>query len=424
MAKLNFNISNFYVNILPLILFVYIIVIDSINGYMQEFLNIYTPVGLLTRGLILGLIFNVIFKKSHSNIVVLFKILTYVYLLAIPLWIVNDAQISLYEELNYFFKFVYFFVVLLYFYHYRNSFVFEKIIKYIVYSAFIIALLNIICFIFGTGIKSYGEDYGFGTKAFYVDGNSLGLYMVLSNCVSTWYAFYKKRKWMLAAIIITCGTMLIGSRTAIVGSIIVWVSMILYILLKSKDIIHMSILNRITVCLIMGGVILYGIYSMTRYISNFDTYTLAKFSVESAVSPRENLIKEGNKLISDFNILEPFIGKSRSGGINELGANFLSQGEKKSIEADFHDMILCFGWFFGGLMILVQILISVRIIKIFVKHPSSLTFSFCLFSILWIATSYMAGHGFNNTMLAPIIGAVYMLSIRICDNNYDRQINL
>ena len=372
----------------------------------------------------MALIFRVIFKKLHCSVAILFRILLFLYMLAIPLWVVNDARIGLYDEFNYFFKFVYFFVVLLYFYYYRNLFDVEKIIKYIIYAAFIIALLNVFCFIFDIGIKSYGEDYGFGTKAFYIDGNSLGLYMVLSNCISVWYAFYKKNKWIFVAIIITCGTMLIGSRTAIAGTIIIWVSTILYVLFKPRDIIHMSLINRVFICLIMGGGILYGIYSVTRFISNFDAYTIAKFSLESAVSPRENLIQEGNKIISDFNAIELFIGKSRSGGINELGANFLSQGEKKSIEADFHDMILCFGWFLGGLMILIQILVSGQIIMAFVKRPSSLTFSFCMFSILWIAVSYMAGHGFNNTMLAPIIGAFYMLSIRISDRSYDKRINL
>lgn len=302
------------------------------------------------------------------------------------------------------------------FYYYRDSFSIAKILRLIINAAFLIAVLNILCYIFDVGVKSYGDTYGFGKKAFFIDGNSLGLYMILASCISVWYAFYKRGGWLLKAVVITCGTMLIGSRASIFGSVIIWVGMILFVLFKSRDIIRMSWLTKLGFCIVIGGSIIGGVFALTKYIANFDTYTQARFSVESAIAPREQLIAGGVNVISHFDAVECVIGKSRSGALTEMGAYYLFPGEKKSVEADFHDMIMCFGWGFGGLMILIQLMIAWRMVRTFLRFSSSLSFALALFAILWIGASYMAGHGFNNTMLAPLIGAAFMLSVRIREN--------
>ena len=423
MPFLKNNIQRFYANILPSILFIYVIIVDSINGYLQGYYDLHTPIGVITRGIIFMLLCPVLLKRQFYIVTWLFRCLVYIYILSIPIWYIVGSQIDLSYELEYFFKFVYFFTVVLYFYYYRDVFKdVEWLLRLVIYSALIIATLNVMCFILDIGIKSYGENYGFGITAFYVDGNSLGLYMILSNCISVWYAFYKKYIWFIFAIIITCGTMLIGSRTAVLGVIIVWLSIIIYILFKHKDIIRMRTSTKVALCIMVGGVIIYDIVMITHYISTFDTFTAEKFSVESTISPRKSLIKEGAEIISKFNIVECLIGNSRSGGISELGESFLSSGEQKSIEADFHDMILCFGWFFGGLMILINIIICWRIISRYIKAPSSLMFSMSLLVILWLAVSYMAGHGFNNPMIAPLIGVVNMISTKVGERDNGRTV--
>lgn len=404
----------FYVNVLPVILFIGMVVVDNINGYLQEF-SVSVPISLLCRGGIFIVTLPFLFKPIYNGgIAVLFRWLMVIYILAIPIWILVGQPIDLVDEFDYLFRFIYFFAIFFYFYYYRNSFSIVTILHLIINAAFVIAVLNILCYILGIGVKSYGDDYGFGTKAFFIDGNTLGLYMVLSTCISVWYAFYKKGIWLLMAVIITCGTMLIGSRASIFGSVIIWIAMVLFVLFKSRDIIRMSWVTKLVLCIVIGGTIIGGVFTLTKYIANFDAYTQTRFSIESAVAPRERLIAKGTNIIADFNTIECLIGKSRSGALTEMGgAYYLFSDDKKSIEADFHDMIMCFGWVFGGLMILIQLMIAWRIVRTFLRIPSSFTFVLSLFAILWIGASYMAGHGFNNTMLAPLIGAVFMISDKI-----------
>lgn len=413
MGCLKINITDFYVKFLPQVLFVYFIVIDSLNGYLQEFYHAHTPIGVLTRGIVLLLVVPYSFKEENLFIYKLFRLLVGIYLCAIPLWYINASELLLYEELQYLFRFIYFFCLLFYFYSYKKYFSIKELFKLIVISAFIISSINIFCFLSGVGIKSYGDDFGFGTKAFYADGNSLGLYMILANCLSVWFAFFKKGKMWLIAIIISLGTMLIGSRASILGTTLGWLSMLLYFLFLRDNVVKFSKWNKLSICLIGGGVITCGIIVVYDFISNFDAYTIERFSIESAISPRENLIVLGKQVIENFNFNEMLIGKGYTGGMNALGKLYSSSVEMKSVESDWYDMVLFFGWLFGGLMILIQLFVLKGIIKAFWKKPSSLSFALFITGCLWMGASYMAGHGFNNTMLAPLLGVLFITSDRV-----------
>ena len=167
------------------------------------------------------------------------------------------------------------------------------------------------------------------------------------------------------------------------------------------------------VCLIGGGIIIYGIIAVYNFISGFDAYTMERFAIESAVAPRENLIFLGKQVIGDFNWGEVLIGKGFTGGMSALGKLYPSSVEMKSVESDWYDMILSFGWFFGGGMILIQLLLLKGILKAFWKKPSSLSFALFVAGCLWIGASYMAGHGFNNTMLAPLLSVLFITSDKL-----------
>ena len=353
--------------------------------------------------------------KNNFKYASLFRLLAVLYVSFIPLWYINGTRISIGIELQTIFKFVYFFVILMYFQYYKNCFSRDWICRVISVSAFILAIINVYCAITGSGNRSYGEDFGFGTKAFYADGNSFGLYMILSNCISVWYAFYKKRWWFLVAAIVSLGTLLVGSRTAMAGVVLTWLLLLLYFLIKKDRMVRLSAFSKLSICLIGGGGVGYMLVKMIQFISTFDTYTLTKFTVESALSSREHLISLGTKVIRDFNLMELFIGKSHSGGMKAVGAMYSSEVELKSMETDWLDMILYYGWGFGVLMIVLQLLIFKSLVTPFIKTRTSLNFTLVIIAMLWMGTSWMAGHAFNNTMLAPLFAILLLL----CDNKYD-----
>lgn len=410
MVSLSVNKQNFYLKVFPEILFIFLIFIDSINGYLQEFVGLYTPIGVFSRSVVLLFCIKFLFVVKHNILLLLFKILLYLYILSLPIWYLYGSPINLYSELNYLFRFIYFFSILFFFYYFRNEFDAFKIVKLIVWASFIIASINIFCFLFNTGIRSYGDDFGFGIKAFYADGNSLGLYMIMSLSLSIWYTFYKKGIYFLISIVITIGTMLIGSRASIFGSILSWVLVVVYFIFRKDRYVSMSKVLKLFFCVFFGGGMIFVGIKIMDFISSFDAYTMERFTIGSIVSPRAKLIDAAKTIISNFDFVQDLIGNGKSGALNLLGSEYLSSGMEKSVEADFHDMILSFGWIFGGMMIILQISIVASIVYSFFKHKNSLTYTLSVIMVMWIAASYMAGHGFNNTMLAPLVGAFYMLS--------------
>lgn len=420
MNLLKINITNFYIGTLPRILFFYFILIDSINGYFQEFVGVHTPIGIIARGIILLITFPCIIKTWKLALNRLFIGAIVLYVFALPIWIVTNQEVILSKELSNIFRIIYFFSILFYFYRYKDLFSIEELIKYVVLSAFIISCVNLSCFVLDIGIKSYGENFGFGTKAFYTDGNSLGLYMILSTCLSVWYAFYRKKCiYILVTIMISIGTMLIGSRASIVGVLVSWGGLLLYFLLFNDRIVHNSKITKVLILLIGGGGVIYILYSIFQFIASFDAYTIDRFRLSSALSPRESLLTISDQIVSEYNFMEILFGKSFSGGLSAVGKLYSSSLELKSVEADFNDAILSYGWFFGGIMLLLQLLIFRKLVCSYFKDPTSISFVLFLVGILWLGASYMAGHGFNNTMLAPLLGVFYILSDRIVNNYYD-----
>ena len=404
----------YYTKYLPLILFFGLIVIDSINGYAQANLGTYYPIGVISRGLIMLSIIPYTLKNDLKY-ASFFRLLAVLYVSFIPLWYISGTGINIGMEMQNIFKFVYFFTILMYFQHYKNCFSPDWICRIISLTAMVLAIINIYCAITGSGNKSYGEDFGFGTKAFYADGNSFGLYMILSNCISVWYAFYKKHWWFLVAVIVSLGTLLVGSRTAMAGVVLTWALLLFYFLIKKDRMVRLPAFSKLSICLIGGGCVGYMLVKMIQFISTFDTYTLTKFTLESAISSREHLILLGTQVIRNFNFMELFIGKSYSGGMRVVGAMYASDVEFKSMETDWLDMILYYGWGFGVLMIVLQLLIFKNLVTPFIKSKSSLNFTLLIIAMLWMGTSWMAGHAFNNTMLAPLFAVLLLLS----DNKYD-----
>lgn len=98
MVSLRINLLNFYVVFLPRVLFICFIVIDSLNGYLQEFYNLHTPIGVLSRGIMLLLISSCVFVKINLFIYKLFKLLVWVYLFAISFMVYKWIRIDIFSR--------------------------------------------------------------------------------------------------------------------------------------------------------------------------------------------------------------------------------------------------------------------------------------------------------------------------------------
>ncbi len=406
--------NKFYTETVPQILFLWSIIIDSVNGAFQAFFGIHLPIGIIFRGAMLILLFPKGFYLKGNGYNKFFLLLTGAYILCMLAWLMVGNNFSITEEAGILFRFIYFFVVLFYFYHYRNAFDKRKITAYVVIAATLVAVTNIYCFATDNGIKSYDNEFGFGVKAFFADGNSLGLYMVLSLCLAIWNAYYRRGiQWWLCAIVITAGTLLIGTRAALMGPIAAWAAIVLFCTFTRDRLVRMSFLKRLLVVAMTAVTIIYAIIPLLEFLMTFSGFYMDKFSKEALVSPREALISEGIKVIDRYEGHELVIGNGVSGGLYALGELYDSDGAVKSIEADFYDAILSYGWWFGSLMILINVVLACKLIFPAFRRLNSLTFTTAMIGAVWLFAAYIAGHGFFNTMLAPILGLTLVLA-----NNY------
>lgn len=416
MLRLSLNrFYNLQSGLLLKILLIYAIVIDNINGYTQD-IGIDTPIGIIFRGVILLLLIIPVLKCGGGWIKVFFITIILIYILCIPLWFLSGGWFSFGAEFTYLFKLIYFFVIVLFFYNNIHLVNLKKCIKIAFYSGFYVGALNIFCFVSGLGVKSYGENFGFGTKAFYADGNSIGLLMIMLLPLMIWYCFKTNRaKYFLMTLVATVGTLLIGSRAAIGGVVLSWCVLLPYFSIFKDRFISISRWAKLVTLSIGGTIIGIIIYALVIFIATFDSFTLEKFSIESIASPREVLIETGKDVYNSRYGLEYFIGEGFSGGTLSLGAIYGGTNIKtKIIEADNHDLLLQFGYGFGGIMILFHFLFFIIIfVRPYFKNRNSLSLTLLIVGSIWYFASIMAGHGFYNTALTPLIAMYVVISYKL-----------
>lgn len=399
-------------SVLDKLLFILLIVsipIDSLNGYFQVIVGKNLPISILFRGIILIYLLRYIgYCRWKLILQKLFSVIFLFYLFSFAIWSLFNSDFSFPDELSSLFKILYFWSVIFFFIKYRLNCDNLTILKTVTISSLLIAIINILCFFCGWGIVSYGEDFSRGTSAFYVDGNALGMYMILSLVFAIYYAFVQgKFKWYIVAFIITFGTMLIGSRTGLIGTIGIWFTLLVYFFFSKM---RKSVSTQIVIFVLLIGFI-FSISHYFSYLINMNSFSEERFSQEALLSPRERLKKAGWEVIYDYEGYELIVGKGRSGATNVLG-NSLRLFEPKGVESDFQDQILYYGWGLGSAFCLLYMGIVISFIRAWMKSKVSINLIVVFVGILWLFMSYMGGHGFANVQIAPILGCCFALLTR------------
>lgn len=403
------NINRFYLETLPRILFLYSILVDCINGILQESYNIILPIAVIYRAIIILWLLPFIFKNIRFWGNKLIISILIIYCCALFLWpIISDTLILF--EINYFVRILYFYVILLYFYYYRNEWDESKLVKMVVNYGCYVSIIIIFCFFSGLGYESYGENFGFGTKGFFIAGNDLGLTLLFTLGLGI-YSFLINRRlssgMKLISIIIAC--FFIGSRAGWFGSFLLIFFSMLYCILKKDYTIKLSLDKRIFILLLF---VLLGGYLMGQvldFIYSLDSYVLDKISLEGIINARTSLIVSAQKIISDFGIISSFIGN----GVYNLfrfNAELLgTNGDYRMIEADYYEIIGAFGYVLGGLILILYIVFFLKSFVTFMRCPIFKNYICCMLLMLFLGISYNAGHAITNTMLAPIYAVVVVL---------------
>lgn len=296
------------------------IFIDSLNGYMQISLGIYTPIGILYRGILSLLLLGYVNVHAPSiGFKQLYIIAFSIYVVMLPFWDIFSGVSGIGQNIVFLLKFLYGFVLYCFFLSLKNRVKSVHLVNILINTSVLICCLNIVCLLLGIGNYTYkGEQFGY--KAFYVDGNSLGIYLVMNLGLSIWHSLVSKRWWSWAkTIVITLGTLIVASRAAIGGTFLIWGCIVFYITFVKEKYIVISKFRR----LLLGGVIIGGLVGLLVVIvgvlENSGALMLERFTIEAASSPRGKLLFAWNDVVEKYDCIEWLLGVGPTVGRESLG---------------------------------------------------------------------------------------------------------
>lgn len=376
----------FFVLLFPL-------VIDCLNGLLQIKLGVESPIGVLYRGSII--IFSLKFLKNS-------RIKNYIYILLILyishiIYTLSMGYFSI-SEFSAFSKilYAYFVYIILNRIGINRQ---DKIANYAVLYGVGAAIVIIYCFIFKTGIPSYGDNF-YGTRGLFIAINDLGLSMLLMNTIACYYyQITHKRSYLFSILIISISLTMIGSMTTMIGS-----GLILFLLFISITFIPFSDFKASkkikTVAFVIAGLIIcIAINKIINIIIN-DPYLSVKYADITdnftKISGRDYLIDAGNYALSSFNIFDWLFGKSSS--FSEIIAQQTHQGQMRGVEVDPYDLVGTYGSILTIAIIYPSLKYLIKGIKCFLKTKKLYYYWFCLALGIYIGHSIYGGHAYTSPL--------------------------
>ena len=415
------RLEDFKVRIFPYILIVFAVVVDSINGFMQDILHISTPIGqifrfsviLYTAGFILKLTGN--FKKLISATV-------FVYSLGLPIWLMNEPNFSMGTEISYFLKIFLYYCIASYFYVNKYNFD-NKYLAHLINTASVVsALLIIFCGVTGLGKSTYTVgDLQIGSKGFFIAGNDVGLYMnicLIGTIVNL--IFFNRFRQILIILFVYIGNLATTSRVGMIGSTLTVIVFFCFLVLKKTPPLKVKKLylsiTKVMFFLCISGIIIGGV----TFISQND-YLIDKFSTDSSFNPRQLLLNAANESIDNMTGIQLLVGRSFPGSMITVGKAYnlsIYEEHAKSVEAEYHETISAYGYLLGGLIMLTFVYPVAASIWMWIKRRSFPRFWNMVSCVLFLGVGIISGHAFSNSMVFPVLSIIFITAL-----NYDKSQN-
>lgn len=403
-------------NLLLRLIFPISIIVDLINGFCHHRLGVSIPIGVLLRSIILFLLFYSI-KSIHHTIGKSYLMIVFiVYIICLFSWVINaqiniltDISVDIGVELNVFVRILYVFLLIIYMCGINDSL--RKDIEILILNyGFFIGTCITISYITGFGQNSYGENYGFGTKSFFIAGNDIGITLLYSGIIASIQTFSNfKYKTLIKYIIIIIGCVLIGSRVGMLGAgLLLCISLLYYIFYFHPQTSTAKLYKKLTVFFAIPIASYFVGVAVVELISIFDQYTIDRLSLDSILSARDNFIENAKEYISSLTGLSWLIGNGRGVYANIIASDLNKGLELKIAEADYFDIIGSFGFVLGWALLFPFIIFTLQSINQFIKHKNYYNFCIVFVTMSFVFIGYTAGHCIANVMVAPIYA--YMIS--------------
>ena len=373
------------------------ILIDNINGYLQVKYDVYSYVGVVFRLIVFFILLKYVLRHKIAlsiSILITFSLFS---LFVSWNYLYNTSIVKEIDQIS---NILYLYLFVIYFFYEGPRFEARKIFKYVHYYGFTIALIIVICFIFDIGNKSYGEDYGFGTKGFFKAGNDLGLSLIFTLCFS--FLYHKKYSdnnyTLLRSLLIAISCVLIGSRAGMILSFVITLYYLIYLgYSRSK--------YRVFVVFI---VVILMPYMLFKLYSLFDEYTLNRLTLEGFSSARIDLVIIAKQHIDSFDEISFVIGKGASSLLRYVG-NSYNYGEYRAVEQDYYEIVGSYGYGISVLIFSPFIFETLCALNKWFKQSNLDNSFYLMMSVLFLLIGYLAGHAIKNVMLAPLYGILYSI---------------
>lgn len=386
------------------------VVIDQINGYLQVQRGIHLPIAVAYRGAMIVLLMPYVLRAHDNHFFRLAAVSVLAFVIALPFWAISVQEFSLVAELTAFVKITYLLIVLIFMAEASKSVSITLVVNFVITYGALVSTIIVLAFYGGFGFPSYGENYGFGTKAFFKAGNDLGLTLLVCICVCFWeLTRTDKLSYLLIASLIGFGALLIGSRATLFCVPLLFSITLMHLIFRRRlGRLRGSIKPLFYLMLVLfmaTGSVLLAIW-FVREVA--DSYFLAKLDLNAIANPRAMLLSAAEASISNFSLAEHLLGRGMTGSTDYIGA-YLRLGIPRMAEADAHDMISSYGWILGPMLLLIYPLLTLKAYKRWAATSSFGDFILLITFGMLLLHSLLAGHVLLNTMLAPVVGSLYVL---------------
>ncbi len=261
----------------------------------------------------------------------------------------------------------------------------------------ITAVILVGSFVSGSGFHTYGEGT-FGVKGFFAAGNGLGIFMGAGLLLSIYYWNLTRERYSLElSLLILFGTIVIGSKTALLLSLVGFVSIV--VLLGNA----ILILSMFFLALIVIGTYFNEIIKL--FVTVFDVILFRLENSDSILSwvfsNRDNYFIEAIDTVSfeNYLLIRLFIG---FGAYISFRDPYGFYSTIDILESDIVDLF----FMYGAIMVAFYIVFVIKGIYQGILYRN---FFLTLIFTLLMGHSFMAGHVIFNGMSGVLVPILFLL---------------
>ncbi|MGO5118260.1 O-antigen ligase family protein [Clostridium sporogenes] len=386
--------------------------IDLINGFFYYIvpMNLSVSPGQIIRMTIFVIIFYFYIKQRKGNIIlaiILFSFFLIQEYLYSCIDFINFKDDVLFASKLYFNLFL---MLLLKQYYYNKDIDENKIINGIIIGAIIIGLTIIVTKFLNIGVSSYGDT---GYKGIFIGLNDITAVLVMATPFVLYKLIYsyKKIKYGICFLIILGTAVLLGTKTAIIGIILLTFYYTFFgIRGKNKYKKYIFTLLFMMIIIYVFYVYFFDVYKLTILRRHEYFYSNLDF-ISYLLSGRNQLLNIGYEYWKNkwYHVI---LGVGFTRGSTWISSFILGHG---MIEMDILDILYFYGFIVLGIYIYSLLPVFLKSILKIIREKSMLKKSFFISFLIGSVVSFLGGH----VLLSPLAG-VYFCVVFAYSNNYIR----